>query len=101
MERYSIAIGAVLLAAVLSVSSVAAQVVLKAGHISPKDSVEGIAIDRFADLVKQKTNGAVTVQVFPSEQLGKSRGPDRKHDHWQSGHVFRRDALSSSGSATA
>jgi len=72
MERYSMAIGAVLIAAVLSVSSVAAQVVLKAGHISPKDSVEGIAIDRFADLVKQKTNGAVTIQVFPSEQLGKA-----------------------------
>jgi len=46
--------------------------VLKGGHISPKDSVEGITIDRFADLVKQKTNGQITLQIFPSEQLGKS-----------------------------
>lgn len=49
-----------------------AQILLKGGHISPKDSVEGITIDRFADLVKQKTNGQVTIQIFPSEQLGKS-----------------------------
>ncbi len=49
-----------------------AQILLKGGHISPKDSVEGITIDRFADLVKQKTNGQLTIQVFPSEQLGKS-----------------------------
>jgi tripartite ATP-independent transporter DctP family solute receptor len=72
MGRYWTATAAMLIAAELSVSPVAAQVVLKAGHISPKDSVEGIAIDRFADLVKQKTNGAITVQVFPSEQLGKA-----------------------------
>jgi TRAP-type C4-dicarboxylate transport system substrate-binding protein len=49
-----------------------AQIVLKGGHISPKDSVEGITIDRFADLVKQKTNGQIAMQIFPSEQLGKS-----------------------------
>lgn len=63
---------ATLAAGFLIVSSASAQIVLKAGHISPKDSDEGVAIDRFADLVKQKTNGAVTVQVFPSEQLGKA-----------------------------
>jgi tripartite ATP-independent transporter DctP family solute receptor len=47
-----------------------AQTLLRAGHISPKDSAEGAAVDKFAELVNQKTNGAVTVQVFPSEQLG-------------------------------
>ncbi len=72
MGRYSIATAALLIATGLGLAPATAQVVLKAGHISPKDSVEGIAIDRFADLVKQKTNGAVTIQVFPSEQLGRA-----------------------------
>lgn len=68
-------VGAVALAVALGaagVSSTKAQIVLKGGHISPKESVEGVTIDRFADLVKQKTNGQLTIQVFPSEQLGKS-----------------------------
>jgi tripartite ATP-independent transporter DctP family solute receptor len=57
--------------AVLLLGPVAdAKTVLKAGHISPKNSPEGVAADRFAELVKQKTNGEVEIQVFPSEQLG-------------------------------
>lgn len=47
-----------------------AQTVLKAGHISPKTSPEGVAVDRFAALVREKTGGAVSIEVFPSEQLG-------------------------------
>jgi TRAP-type C4-dicarboxylate transport system substrate-binding protein len=47
-----------------------AQIVLKAGHISPKTSPEGVAVERFAALVKEKTNGGVSIEVFPSEQLG-------------------------------
>lgn len=68
-------VGAVALAVALGatgISSAEAQILLKGGHISPKESVEGITIDRFADLVKQKTNGQLTIQIFPSEQLGKS-----------------------------
>ncbi len=71
MNRLWISLAASLFASALGVAGASAQVVLKAGHISPKDSVEGIAIDRFADLVKQKTNGEVVVEVYPSEQLGK------------------------------
>ena len=59
-------------AALVSLAPAGAQTVLKGGHISPKDSVEGIAIDRFADLVKERTNGQLVIQIFPSEQLGKS-----------------------------
>jgi TRAP-type C4-dicarboxylate transport system substrate-binding protein len=51
-------------------SSALAQTVLKVGHISPKASAEGVAVDRFAALVKEKTSGAVVIEVFPSEQLG-------------------------------
>lgn len=50
--------------------SALAQTVLKVGHISPKASAEGVAVDRFAALVKEKTGGAVVIEVFPSEQLG-------------------------------
>jgi len=56
--------------AALLTTPAAAETVLKAGHISPKTSPEGIAVDRFAELVKQKTNGDVVIEVYPSEQLG-------------------------------
>jgi len=72
MKRIHFLAAAVLAVAGLGSMPAVAQIVLKAGHISPKDSLEGRAADRFADLVKQKTGGAITVQVFPSEQLGKA-----------------------------
>src|SRR5687767_1546780 len=72
MKRFSIAAAILLAETAFGVSHAAAQVVLRAGHISPPDSVEGQAIERFADLVEEKTNGEVTVEVFPSEQLGKA-----------------------------
>lgn len=72
MKRIIFLAAATLVVTGLGLAPVVAQVNLKAGHISPKDSLEGKAADRFADLVKQKTGGAVTVQVFPSEQLGKA-----------------------------
>jgi len=37
----------------------------------PADSPEGKVFQRFADLTKEYTGGKLTVQVFPSEQLGK------------------------------
>jgi TRAP-type C4-dicarboxylate transport system substrate-binding protein len=52
--------------------SAQAKTVLKAGHISPKTSNEGKAADKFAELVAQKTNGEIVVEMFPSEQLGKA-----------------------------
>jgi TRAP-type C4-dicarboxylate transport system substrate-binding protein len=36
----------------------------------PADSVEGELFQMFADLVAEKTDGDITVNVFPSEQLG-------------------------------
>ncbi len=52
--------------------SAQAKTVLKAGHISPKTSNEGKGADRFAELVAQKTKGEITVEMYPSEQLGKA-----------------------------
>lgn len=48
---------------------------LKLGHISssdPKDNWQAGSL-RFAELVDQKTKGAVKVQVFPSSQIGNDR----------------------------
>src|SRR3954462_8922847 len=69
MRHFWKLMGSLALATVL-LSPASAQIVLKAGHISPKASPEGIAADRFADLVKEKTKGEVVIQMFPSEQLG-------------------------------
>ncbi|MCC6305278.1 MAG: TRAP transporter substrate-binding protein [Rhodobacteraceae bacterium] len=71
MKRLGTVLAASLLALAMGTGGAAAETVLKAGHISPKDSLEGMAVDRFAELVREKTGGAVVVEVFPSEQLGK------------------------------
>lgn len=46
-------------------------VVLKLGTKMPDTSPEGKAFQRFADLVKEKSGGKLTVDVYPAEQLGK------------------------------
>ena len=45
-------------------------VVLKLGHIlAPTDPLNG-GTEKFAELVKQKTNGTMEIKVFPASQLG-------------------------------
>jgi len=48
-------------------------VTLKLGHISPPASPMGQGAERFAELVKERTDGRVIVDVFPSEQLGPAK----------------------------
>ena len=48
-------------------------VTLKLGHISPPASPMGQGAERFAELVKERTDGKVIVEVFPSEQLGPAK----------------------------
>lgn len=57
---------------IMTVQPIQAVTVLKGGHISPKSSLEGQAADKFAELVKAKTNGELAVEIFPQEQLGKA-----------------------------
>jgi tripartite ATP-independent transporter DctP family solute receptor len=45
-------------------------VTLKLGHTAAPDHHYQIAAEKFAQLVEQKTNGTVKVQVYPSDQLG-------------------------------
>jgi tripartite ATP-independent transporter DctP family solute receptor len=39
----------------------------------PPESPEGKAFQKFADLVKEKSNGMMVIDVFPAEQLGKTQ----------------------------
>ncbi len=56
----------------------AKQLVLKLGHIDSPTSPMGKGADKFKELVEAKSNGAIRVDVFPSEQLGK--GPEMVED---------------------
>ena len=51
----------------------AAPVTLKLGHIAEPQNPYGQGADYFAKLVKERTNGEVEIQVFPSSQLGNQR----------------------------
>jgi len=59
---------------ILSVSlAFAAPVTLKLGHIADPQNPYARGAEKFAELVKEKTNGAVVIQIFPSSQLGNQR----------------------------
>lgn len=51
----------------------AAPVTLKLGHIAEPENVYGQGADHFAKLVKERSNGEIDIQVFPSSQLGNQR----------------------------
>lgn len=72
MKLRNIAIGAFsALALVLGLSVASAQPVnLRLGHILPPDSPDHKAFMFMAERVKALTNGDVTIQIFPSSQLG-------------------------------
>lgn len=48
----------------------AKNVTLKMGHKMAEDSLDGQAFQKFADLANEYSNGTVTVEVYPSSQLG-------------------------------
>ena len=43
---------------------------LKLGDVQPPDLIVQKGLARFAELVKERTGGAVEVQIFPGSQLG-------------------------------
>ncbi|WP_345798637.1 TRAP transporter substrate-binding protein [Castellaniella sp. MT123] len=51
----------------------AAQTVLKAAHSSATSSTGHQAFEYMAQQLKQKTDGRITMQIFPSSQLGSER----------------------------
>ncbi|MFB3816731.1 MAG: TRAP transporter substrate-binding protein [Candidatus Methylomirabilales bacterium] len=48
----------------------AAQYSMKFGHDMPEDSAQHVAALKYAELVKERTQGRVEVKVFPAQQLG-------------------------------
>lgn len=44
--------------------------VLKYAELNPNDHIMDLCGDHFAELVAQKSNGRITIQVFPAGQLG-------------------------------
>ena len=54
----------------ISISVEAKSYKLRYAHMNAPSAVTGVQAKMLADLVAEKTNGAVTIQVFPSSQLG-------------------------------
>jgi TRAP-type C4-dicarboxylate transport system substrate-binding protein len=66
MQRMITALGAVLVLGLGFAHAPAAEVTLRLGHQNnPGHSIHEGAV-RFAELVHEKTNGEVTIEVFPS-----------------------------------
>lgn len=59
----------VIMVTVLSFSAFGARV-LRYSHMNAPKSVAGLQATYFAELVKEKTNGEIEIQVYPSSQLG-------------------------------
>ena len=51
----------------------AADITLKLGHIGEPEHPYGQGADYFAKLVKERSNGAIEIKVYPSSQLGNQR----------------------------
>jgi len=49
------------------------ELVLKAGHIVPSGSHYDLGLKRWGELVTERTNGRITLDVYPSSQLGNER----------------------------
>ena len=63
---------AVVAAACVISSGTFAQMKLRAGHILPNTSEQGMASEFFAKRVKELSSGAIDIQVFHAGELGKS-----------------------------
>jgi TRAP-type transport system periplasmic protein len=62
----------VVLVAAWAVPSQAAMV-LKGGHTGTPKNMMHLALLKWSDLVKERTKGAIVIEVYPSEQLGNER----------------------------
>ncbi len=53
--------------------ALAAPITFKPGHIAEPENPYGQGADHFAKLVKERSNGEIIIQVYPSSQLGNQR----------------------------
>ncbi|MDR2049254.1 MAG: TRAP transporter substrate-binding protein [Treponema sp.] len=54
-------------------ASAAAPIIMKAACTNPPDSYQTNALRDISNIVKEKTTGAIDIQVFPASQLGEQR----------------------------
>lgn len=71
--KKSIAVGIIALTSIYSTSSWAESLVLRAGHSANLSEPYQKGLEKFAEVVERETNGEVTVQIFPNNQLGNER----------------------------
>lgn len=57
----------------VSSTSASAQTTLRYGHPNPPESIAGQFATRFAELVAEKTEGSVKIDVYPASQLGTAK----------------------------
>ncbi|WP_306259330.1 DctP family TRAP transporter solute-binding subunit [Pararhizobium sp. IMCC21322] len=60
----------VLAAAMALATPVAAKTVLKFAHPTPESDIQHLMAEFFAEKMDERTNGEITVQIFPAGQLG-------------------------------
>jgi len=68
--KFATAFAVAAAASLLTAGAVSAQT-LRFGHANSPGEIAHDMFNEFAERVKTRTNGAVTIRVFPSEQLGK------------------------------
>ena len=68
-----LATGAALIAGIVSLPAMGQEYEIRFGNLYPEDHSIGIAADRFAELVEEKTDGRAVVEVFHNGVLGSER----------------------------
>ena len=68
-----VAVGSVFAAGATEAATPAAPVILKGGLVNPAESSQTKTLLNWAAKVKERTNGAVIIEVYPAEQLGNER----------------------------
>ncbi len=68
-----IAVGYVFSAGTAEVATAAEPVILKGGLVSPAETTQTKTLLEWAKMVKERTDGAVIIEVYPAEQLGNER----------------------------
>lgn len=92
----SLAAGAVFSGLLLTPLAGQAATILKLGHTGAPDHHYQIASQMFADAVKDRTNGEIEIQIFPSDTLGKQKQLVSQAQLGQTDMVLTSDAVISS-----
>jgi C4-dicarboxylate-binding protein DctP len=71
MKKIYLLLGILLLS--ISAVSMAAPVVIKFSHVVAPDTPKGKAADKFKQMVEERSNGAMKVEIYPNSQLYKDR----------------------------